>query len=197
MNIAGNLDRPTVVAGITLAVLLLPVLYLFTHLWMLRAEYAREIDAIQPRAARLLGITESRAALESAHANAVSLLRDLAYPAGNSGAATAAAMQQNLREVMASAGLTISGSKILPVNKTGEFDRIGLEINAEGNIESLDTALAALEAERPLVFIEFLRVRPEDTRRRRGAGDQAGGNGGVDPRQLNLAFRIFSLRLTD
>jgi len=185
-------DRPTVVVGISLGLVLLLILYWVLHFWFLRQGFVREIETIEPRTARLLGIMQSVDQLEVASAAASGRLQELAYGADRDSATTAATMQQNIREVMTGAGLSVSGSQILPQRKSAVFDRLSLDITAEGNIEALDAVLAGLEAMRPLVFIETLKVNPE---RGRGRGQEAKTAG--DSRKLTARFQLFSLRLKD
>jgi general secretion pathway protein M len=187
-------DRPTIVVAISLGLLLLLVLYWVLHFWFLRLDFAREIETIEPRTARLLGIMQSVDQLGTASTAASGRLQELAYGADRDSATAAAAMQQNIRELMTGAGLSVSGSQILPQRKSEAFDRLSLDITAEGNIEALDSVLSGLEAMRPLVFIETLKVNPVRNRGR-GRGHEAKGAG--DPRNLTARFQLFSLRLRD
>jgi general secretion pathway protein M len=187
-------DRSTIVVGMTLGFVLIVVLYWVLHFWFLYQGFAGEIEAIEPKTARLLGIMQSVDPLGVASNEASGRLRELAYGADRDSATTAAAMQQNIRELMTGAGLSVSGSQILPQRKSEAFDRLSLDITAEGNIEALDAALSGLEAMRPLVFIENLKVNPERSRGR-GRGQKAEVAG--DPRNLTARFQLFSLRLKD
>jgi general secretion pathway protein M len=187
-------DRATIVVGMSLGFVLLVVLYWLLHFWFLHQDFAAEIEAIEPKTARLLGIMQSVDQLGVASSEASARLRELAYGADRDSATTAAAMQQSIRELMTGAGLSISGSQILPQRKSEAFDRLSLDITAQGNIEALDAVLSGLETMRPLVFIEALKVNPERSRGR-GRGQQAEVAG--DPRNLTARFQLFSLRLKD
>ncbi len=187
-------DRPTIVVGLSLGLVLLLVLYWAMHLFLLRQDFVGQIETIEPKTARLLGITQSVDQLDVASNEASGRLRELAYGADRDSATTAAAMQQNIRELMTTAGLSVSGSQILPQRKSATFDRLSLEITADGNIEALDAVLAGLEAMRPLVFIETLKVNP-DRARARGRDRKAETVG--DPRHLTARFQLFSLRLKE
>ncbi len=194
MKINMRADRSTIVVGSSLGILLLVVLYWVLNLWFLRQGFVEEIESIEPRTARMLGIMQSATQLEVASSEASSRLRELAYGADRDSAATAAAMQQEIRELMIGAGLSISGSQILPARKSEGFDRLSLDISAEGNIEALDTALSGLEELRPLVFVETLKVNPERIRGG-GRGRQAEAVTAGDPRKLTARLQLFSLRL--
>lgn len=196
MKLKVRADRSTIVVGCSLGLVLLLVLYWVLHFWFLRQGLVDEIDTIEPRTARMLGIMQSATQLEVASSEASSRLRELAYGADRDSAATAAAMQQEIRELMTGAGLSISASQILPQRKSEGFDRLRLDITAEGSIESLDAALSGLEAMRPLVFVEGLKLNPERSGGR-GRGRQAEAAVIGDPRKLTARFQLLSLRLQD
>lgn len=185
-------DRSTIVVGSSLGLLLLLVLYWVLHFWFLRQGFIDDIEAIEPRTARLLGIMQSVDQLKVASGDAKSRLLELAYGSDRDSATTAAAMQQNIRELLIGAGLSVSGSQILPQRKSEVFDRLSLDITASGNIEALDATLAGLEAMRPLVFVETLKVNPERTR---GRGRQVDAAVVGDPRNLTVRLQLFSLRI--
>jgi hypothetical protein len=83
--------------------------------------------------------------------------------------------------------------------QSSDFDRLRLDITAEGNIEALDGALASLESLRPLVFVDSLKVTPIRSRnqnrgRLQGVEEDSGSE---DPRRLTARLQLFSLRLKD
>lgn len=189
-------DRPTIVVGCTLGLVVLLVLYWILQFWFLRSGFVAEIESIQPRTARLLGIVESFEQLERASTGVNDVLQSLTYPADRGSAATSAAMQQEIRDLMVNAGLSVSGSQILPVRKINDFDHLGLDITAEGNIDDLDVAFAGLDQLQPLVFIESVSVKPIRERRSRRREAEEDSSSGDDPRKLAARFQLFSLRLT-
>ena len=190
-------DRPTIVVGSTLGLVALLVLYAILQLWFLRSDFAAEIESIQPRTARLLGIAESSDRLELASDGADEALQDLAHPVDRDSPTTAAAMQRDIRELMVTAGLSVSGSQILPVRKSTGFDRLSLDITAQGNIDELDQTFADMKVLRPLVFVEFVDVKPVRVRRSRRANVVEANASEDDPRKLTARFQLFSLRLTE
>ena len=193
-------DRPTIVVGSSLGLVLVLALYLVFQFWFMRQDFVDEIEAIQPRTARLLGMVESFDQLQIASSAARTLLRKLVYPADQGSAVAAADLQRNVRDLLDDAGLSVSGSQILPQRESQAFDRLSLDITAEGNIDALDEALSGIELMSPLVFIESLKVQPQRKRNRnrsRGGQGQPEDTGGVDPRKLTARFQLFSLRLKD
>ena len=102
-------------------------------------------------------------------------------------------MQQEIREVMTGAGLSVSGSQILKARQTEGFEQINLDITVEGNIGSLDEAIASLRVLRPLVLVESVNIKPLRTRiTRRGRETEPQLE---DQRKLSARFRLLSLRL--
>lgn len=196
MNLGFQATRPNIVVGCSLVLIALLALYWILHFWMLRQEFAGEIEAVQPRTARLLGIMESFDQLDTATVQVGGVLRELTYPSSRDSATTAAAMQQDIRELMTAAGLSITGSQILPARVADGLDRLSLDITAEGNIDALDEAFESLGAMRPLVFVRSATIKPSRSRarnRRNEPEDSAAG----DPRKLTARFQVFSLRLID
>jgi DNA-directed RNA polymerase alpha subunit len=106
-------------------------------------------------------------------------------------------MQRDIRELMVTAGLSVSGSQILPVRKSTGFDRLSLDITAQGNIDELDQTFADMKVLRPLVFVEFVDVKPVRVRRSRRANVVEANASEDDPRKLTARFQLFSLRLTE
>ena len=186
-----RLDRPHLVAGSTVALVVLVCLYAIVQFWMLRSAYAEEIDNIKPRTARLLGIEQSAEALASAGARADSLLSEVAYFSGDS-AANAASMQQEIRELVTEAGMSISASQILPPQQLDDHERLRLDITVEGNTNQLDEALEELAAARPLVFIESVKVKQLRTGGASYRRHVQSGNP-EDPRRLSVRLQLFSL----
>ena len=190
-------DRPTLVVAATLAALLALVLYCLLQLWLLRLEYVREIDQIEPRTARLLGIIDSAEQLQGQDAAARSAMRKLAYPADRDRAATEAAMQQDIREALAAAGLSIASSQIMSAGRAGGFDKLSLGVTAEGNINALEAALSSLALMRPTVFRQSLKLQPSKARYRRSREAQREQQQSGDQRKLTAKFELFSLRLNN
>ena len=187
-----RLDRPLVVVGITVSAAVLLCLYAIVQFWMMRAAYAGEIENVQPRTARLLGIEESAAELANAGERADLLLGEVAYLSADS-AANAASMQLEIRELMTSAGMSIATSQILPAQQYEGYERLRLDITVEGNVNELDAALDELSSARPLVYIASARVKQY-----RGSGSNSyrrhvqSGNPN-DPRKLTVRLELFSL----
>ena len=81
LGIISDPHRPTIVVGISVGFVLLVVLYWVLHFWFLHQDFAGEIEAIEPKTARLLGIMQSVDQLGVASNEASARLRELAYGA--------------------------------------------------------------------------------------------------------------------
>jgi len=185
--------RSMIAVGSVCALLLLPVLYCIVQLLLLRQGYAEEIESIEPRTARLLGLSESTERLTTAGLQADAILEQVAYPEQRDSATTSAAMQQDVREQLIAAGMSISGSQIRPRQSEDGYDRLVLDLTAEGNIGALEQALLALEEMRPLVFVKELAIKPARVSRRRNrhSGSEIAG----DQRKVTARFELVSLRV--
>ena len=190
MRFALRADRQTIVVGGTLGLVALLVLGVIIHFWSMRQQFADEIEGIQPRTARLSGMLEHADELEAATAVARNVVRDVAYPPGRDSATVAATMQQDVRGVMAAAGMSVTGSQVLTTRRAEGYDQLSLDVTAEGNINALDEAMAELEMMRPLIFVESARFKPERRRSRRSAQN----NPDTDPRRVTARLKLFALR---
>lgn len=186
-------ERTTAVVGLSLFCLLALVLYVIGNFWLMRQEYAGEIDNITPRTARLLGFIHSEEQLAAAAHQVNQVLEEVAYFDGKDSAMTAASMQQQVREVMAAAGLSVSGSQILPRRKIEGFEQLNLNITVEGDIGSLDEAIGSLRVLRPLVLIQSVNIKPLRIRNTRRGAEKAPES--EDQRMLSVRFHLLSLRL--
>jgi len=100
-------------------------------------------------------------------------------------------MQQDVREVMADAGMSVTGSQVLTTRRAEGYDQLTLDITAEGNSNALDEALSELDMMRPMIFIESARFKPE---RRRSRRSSAQDNADTDPRRVTARLKLFALR---
>lgn len=191
MKLSAN--RSTLVVGASVGLFAIVILYCVSSLWILRQGYSEKIDSIAPRTARLLGMLETEEQLDAADRKAASILDELAYPALRDAATTGAAMQKDVRELMMESGMSISGSQVLPRQADAGFDRLTLEVTADGNTEALEGTLAALELMRPLVLVSSLSVKPARAARRRSNEPLIIASG--DTRKMTVKFKLISLRL--
>lgn len=180
-------SRSAWIIGLTLLVPLLLYGNILFSLVAVRQTYQADIDRIAPRVARLQGLIENEEALGLAAERAERLMVDLVYPVTEDRAAVSARLQQDVRQMLVDAGLSVTNSQVLPVREEAMFDHIGLKLTVNGDIEALDAGLAALTAHRPLLLVESLEVWPNRTGRRNKDDEEA-------PHSLSASLQLLSLR---
>jgi general secretion pathway protein M len=180
-----RITRAQLIVAVSVAVIGCVWLWAAVSFWGHYRSLHQQSQDLIPRIARLTGLAESEAVLQAASEQAHGQLQLLVYgDAGDAGAM----MQQQVRQVMERAGLTVAGSQILSPRVEALFTRLQLDINATGSIEALEIALQELRDLRPLVMIDSLQAQPVRSRARRGAASS--------PEQVvTLRIRLSSLRL--
>lgn len=153
-----------VIAGVVLAVVSIVLLYVLQSLWSWYAEGTRRLEDMEPRIARLHGLVYSEETLRSRGSEAAAGLAALAYPGGEA-AATGARVQQELRRHLEGAGLSVSGSQVLPAVPMQGLEEIRVTLTASGSSEAFDQALLALQEARPLLLVRKLELSPARARR--------------------------------
>ncbi len=151
--------RRFAITALVLAVALLPVV---GGAWYVRNKHAWGQDRlaqIEPRYARLLGLESQRSELEAARLRATELRTQYVYPAASDGTQTGNQAQQKVRDLFSSAGLQVITSQVLPPKEEKGFDRIPLVLRAEGEMLGLQSALAVLGAQQPIIVINELDVQ--------------------------------------
>ena len=110
MNWIRENPRSALLCGATLLAPLALWLYLVLLLWGMRAEYVQQIDYLQPRIARLQGLIDFESQLQSASEQASALVAQLAIPGDGDLASESAALQREVRQYFAEAGMSVSNS---------------------------------------------------------------------------------------
>ncbi len=176
-------QRSAVICGLTVIIPLLVYVNLLGEAWALRSEYQSDIDRLQPRIARLEGIRAFEDELTRSAGGVRQMLDALVYPVSTDRGEVSAALQNEVWQLIADAGMTVSNSQVLPLREGENFDYIGLKITVAGDITSLDETLAALAEFTPIVIVESLDVWPTRQRSR------------DEPKQeLTASMKLVSLR---
>lgn len=175
------------VVGLTLASVIILCSLLLDIAWRNFQDYNEQARQLEPRISRLLGIEQSYGLLQQAGEKIGEQLAVLAYPAVKDVETTGAVMQRSVREVMSQAGMTINGSRILPVKVRNGYDKIALSITATGNMTAFTNSLKALKDMTPIVIVETINVKPAKTKRTRGSS--------VSAQNVLVKFNVLSLRL--
>ena len=177
--------RSAAICGATLLVPVLLYLNLLFGAWGLRSEYASDVERLVPRIARMQGIVQVEDQLRESSALGQQQNARLVYPPSAEQTSVAASMQSDVRQLMVDAGLTVSNSQVLPVREEEKFDYIAVKLTVEGDVASLDRALAELADFTPMIIVESLDIWPtrQSSRQAKGKGQKA-----------TASLRLLSLR---
>ena len=152
------------------AVLLLAGILTVAYVLVGRMLWANDtLAVIEPRYARLAGLREVRTEIETGLTQVQATLGRYAYPASMNGDRIGTDLQQRVRRVAEAAGMSVSGSQILPVRPADGFTHVPVSVSAEGTLESLRNMLAGLAAESPTIQVESIVIQSVARRRARGA----------------------------
>ena len=90
----------------------------------------------------------------------------LVYPAEESATSIGAALQANVRDIAAAAGLKVGNRRIMPARRVEGFEQIGLSLTVSGEMSALDQALVDFAAFSPVLLVESIEVKPSRQTRR-------------------------------
>ncbi len=114
---------------------------------------------LEPRYARLLGLEAQHTDLQQALQRASALRTQYVYPAVQDEAQTGNQAQQKVRDIFSAAGLQIVSSQVLPAKEEKGFDRIPLVVRTEGELLAVQSALAVLGSQQPVIVINELEIQ--------------------------------------
>lgn len=81
------------------------------------------------------------------------------YPSDQDATQAGNAAQERIRNIFTSAGLQVISSQVLPAKEEKGFDRIPLTVRAEGELLALQSALAVLSSQMPIIVINEVEVQ--------------------------------------
>lgn len=155
-----------VVSGVLVLALVLLILVVASRGLGWYIEGSERLAYAEPRYARLQGFILNVDALRASSEQINETLSGLAYPASAGLAGAEADAQQQLRGLLRTAGMEVSGSQVMSPKEHEGLVEIRLQLDAAGSMEALEQALVALRDARPLVFVGSLEVTPLRSRRR-------------------------------
>ena len=142
------------------------------------------LENLEPRYARLQGLLDRRADVQTMDAKAKEQLLQLAFPATQDLAKTGNDAQQRIRSLFADSRLDVVSIQILPGKLEGEFDRISISLRAEGNLADFQTAFGRLAAQSPVILIDSMMLQTVGQARPSAVQRTAG----------QFAFSVFRVR---
>ena len=151
--------RDIALMSITVLVLLIPFFVLGSVLLGKMAEAQGQMDKVEPRFARLLGIQRSSDKLDEGLDLVNKRISQFIYPNEMDSTQAGNAAQQSVRSVPSTAGLSVVSSQVLPPKVDQGFERITLSVRAEGEMIHLQAALAVLPTLNPVILVDGISVQ--------------------------------------
>ncbi|MEP0202296.1 MAG: type II secretion system protein GspM [Halioglobus sp.] len=180
--------RSAVLVGVTILLPLYFYVSILIGLIGIRGEAAEDIERIEPRLGRLLGLLQSEETLQKSADAAKQSIDGLVYGASENSESVAANLQTRVRQILADSGLDVADSQVLPPSAQGAFEHVGLRLTVRGSLAGLDAALAEIADFRPMLLVETVEARPLRSNARRKPVESA--------QVLNVTLQVFSLRAT-
>lgn len=176
-------DRLLLVVGVLLLLLPFAVAGVYVADWHQRAQ--ADLAQLEARHARLRGILEQRSEIDAALQALQATRSAYVYSANEDPAQTGNLVQQRMRDLLSRAGMQVRSSQVLPATQDRGFDRIGLSLGLDGDLASLQSALAVLAVQSPVVIVDDLDIRVQG-----GLNNQRP----TEPARLTVRLRLSVLR---
>ena len=145
---------------VTVLIAIAPVVALGVYVYEKYHDASTSLSQLEPRYARLRGLAAQEADLTLLLDHTRKAGEQYVYPASQDTAQAGNTAQQRIREILTAAGLQITSSQVLPAKPERGFERIPLSFRAEGELLALESALAVLSTQLPLVLIQDMEVQP-------------------------------------
>lgn len=145
--------------GAVVLLLLLPLggigAYVFhKHQWA-----QSRLEELEPRYARMVGLDAQRAEIAEVLAQVHAARGKYVYPAEQDATQAGNAAQQKVRDLLNAAGLQISSSQVLPSKPDKGYERIPITVRAEGDWLAVQSALAVLSSQVPVIIVDEFEVQ--------------------------------------
>lgn len=154
--------RDATVVVFTVLLALMPLAMAGGYLYAKHQWAVSKIAEVTPRYARLTGILSSKEALQQARDKADAQVATYLFPSSQDAVQLGNDVQQKMRGVLSSAGLTVVSSQVMPAKdgkEDKEFERIPLTVRAEGELLAVYLAIAALSEQKPAILLEGFSVQ--------------------------------------
>jgi general secretion pathway protein M len=129
---------------------------LYAHLSGLRSQIEQERTLV----GRLTAVAGSQASVSSTESLS-KLESDIGlFLPGESEAIRLANLQSRLSEIVSGKGIKLRSARNLPSKERYDLHLLGVQLQFAAPVEQLQPILAAIEAQKPLLFVEGLQVTP-------------------------------------
>lgn len=146
--------RDLAVVLVTMALALAPLILIGAYLYNKSQWATQRIDEVEPRHARISGLLANKDNLAQAQAQAADRLAQYLHPLGQDSNHVGNDVQQRIRSILSSAGLTIISTQVLAAKDEKDLERIPLSVRAEGDMMAVQLALAGLDEQKPAILTE-------------------------------------------
>ena len=148
------------VLGVVLgsAVLILLAVVLRLAIWWGSAGQATA--RLEPRIAQMLGFLNARQEISNALEARTNLLTSLAIADSGDSGRGGALLQQEIRKLAASNGLTIIGSEVQEPELLEDVDKLRVNVRAKGLPGNVAKFFQSLSAYRPFLFVSTFSINP-------------------------------------
>ena len=153
------LNRIAWLQALTVLVLLLPIAGAALYVWTQHQSVQTRLSDLEPRYARLAGLLERRADLQTLGVQANAQLARLAYPASQDVTQAGNDAQQRIRSLFADSKLDIISIQVLPPKEEPKFNRIPINLRVEGDLAGIQEALLKLSTQSPVVLVDSLTLQ--------------------------------------
>ena len=162
---------------------LLPVFAAGSYVYAKHHWAQARLQELEPRYARLAGLDRQRDVLAQATERAQTLQNWYLHPTDKDANQTGNEIQERVRSILSSAGMTIVSSQVLPAKQEKEkgLEHLPITVRADGDIVSLQGALVGLAEQQPALLLDDLQVTAQ-------GGDDKG------PQRLAVQFNVLALR---
>lgn len=143
----------------TLCLVMLPLMVLGGYIASKHRWAQTKLAELEPRYARLRGLDMQRDEVEQTLQRALHIRSSYVYPSAQDAVQTGNAVQQKVRDLLTNAGLTVVSSQVMPSKEDKGFDRIPLSVRAEGELLAVDSALAVIAEQLPVILVNDVEVR--------------------------------------
>ena len=157
MNMQRN--RQLLALLVTLTLVIAPLVTLGIYIYGEHQKAQALLEKLEPRHARLLGLSSQESDIAALLEQVQKAGEQYVYPASQDAAQAGNAAQQRIREIFSAAGLQISSSQVLPSKTEKGFERIPLTVRADGDLLAVQSALAVLSSQLPLILISDMDVQ--------------------------------------
>lgn len=148
-------------------------------------KYLRNMQAVQPRIERMLGLGQSGDTLAQRRQAYQAALDALAYPPDKSGEALQNELSTRVRQAVENSGMTLASLSAQPARVQDGLERYPVALNVQGTLAQFQTMLAALQ-QPPRLVVEVAIVRRGNSLSDKGDTTQP----------VNVELTVLALRRT-